>query len=183
MTGIATTALVAFFVASGVGSTSLPSAWAAQAPQAPIYAAYIPVYQVSMTGYNATPEQTDSDPDITASGAFADPNIVAARSRDLADELPFGTVISVSPAATSSPGCGYGVVSGKVGLRVIADTMNARMHNKVDILFNTTSSARTFGVCKDMTISVVGHVDPNHLPKDQLSLKLAIGQRELAVNK
>jgi 3D (Asp-Asp-Asp) domain-containing protein len=189
MTGIATSALVAFFVATSVGSTSLPSAWAATTPQAPIY----PVYQVTLTGYNATSAQTDGDPSTTASGAYADPDVVAARSRDLADELPYGTVISITPSATSSPDCGYGLVSNRVGLRVIADTMNARMHNKVDILFGTdatvkvsgksTNAARVLGVCKDFTIAVVGHIDPDHMPKDQLSLKLALGQTELADSK
>jgi len=185
MTGIATTALTAFFVTAGVGSTSLPI-WTARASQALSY----PAYQVTVTGYNATSGQTDSDPDTTASGAYADPDVVAARSRDLADELPYGTVISITPSATSSANCGYGLVDNRVGLRVIADTMSARMHNKVDILFDTgshvkvggktTSAARALGVCKNFTVSIVGYIDPAHMPKDQLGLKLALGQTELA---
>jgi len=189
MTGIATTALTAFFVASGVGSTSLPALWTNNTPQEPVY----PAYEVSLTGYNATPEQTDSTPNITASGAYADPDVVAARSQDLADELPFGTVISVTPSPTSSPECGYDLVGDMVGLRVIADSMNARMHDKVDILFDTdskikiggkqTSAARVLGVCKNFIVSVVGHIDPKHMPQNQLALKLALGQNELADSK
>src|SRR3989344_3796760 len=118
MTGIATSALVAFFVAAG-GTSSL-SSWTPQTPPPSL-----PTYQVRMTGYNAVAAQTDSDPEITASGAYADPDIIAARSRDLADELPFGTVIAVT-AASSSPECGYDLVDNLIGLRVIADTMNAR---------------------------------------------------------
>ncbi len=137
-----------------------------------------------MTAYNAVPEQTDSDPTITASGAFSDPDVVAARSRDLAEELPFGTVISIT-MATSSPGCGYSVAKKFIGLRVIADTMNARMKNKIDLLFDTedrvkvggksVSAARAFGVCDQMRIEVVGHVDTNRMPRSQTELALAIG--------
>jgi 3D (Asp-Asp-Asp) domain-containing protein len=183
MTGIATSALVAFFVAAG-GTTST-SLWAAQPLPVPP-----PAYQVGLTGYNAVPAQTDNDPEVTASGAYSNPDVVAARSRDLADELPFGTVIAIT-AAGPSPDCGYGLVDNLIGLRVIADTMNSRMHNKVDILFDTdatvkaggkeVNAARALGVCRNVTISVVGHVDPTHIPKDQLGLKLAIGQNVLAV--
>ncbi len=178
MTGIASTALVAFFVAAS-GSTTLPQSWT-DMPEVPSN----PAYQVAMTGYNAVPEQTDEDPYTTASGAFSDPDIMAARSRDLADELPFGTVIAVT-AASSSVNCGFDVVEDMIGLRVIGDTMNARMHNKVDILFDhetkvkvggkPTNPARAFGVCKTM-IEVVGHIDPRHMPKTQLELKLALGR-------
>lgn len=143
-----------------------------------------------MTGYNAVPDQTDGDPLTTASGSFSDPDVVAARSEDLADELPFGTVISITPSATSSPNCGFDLVDGMVGLRVIADTMNARMHQKIDILLDSdmkvkvggkpTNPAKALGVCKDMTIEVVGHVDPKHMPKNQTELKLALGESLLA---
>src|SRR5271154_3048531 len=92
-----------------------------------------PSYSVDMTAYNAVPEQTSSHPNITASGAFSDPDVVAARSQDLGTELPFGTVIEVD-AATSSPNCGYNVVGQQIGLRVIADAMNIKMHNRIDIL-------------------------------------------------
>ena len=141
-----------------------------------------------MTAYNAVPSQTDEDPTVTASGAFSDPDIVAARSRDLADELPFGTVITVT-AASSSVNCGFDLVGDMIGLRVIADTMHPRMHNKVDILFDTdakvtvgskqTSAARALGICKS-TIEVVGHIDLKRMPKNQLELRLALGQSTLA---
>lgn len=185
MTGIATTAIAAFFVASGLGTSTVPSTWADITPQAPIES-----YSVTMTGYNAVPEQTDESPDITASGAFSDPDIVAARSRDLADELPFGTVIAVRAATSSSPLCGLPLVNDVIGLRVIADTMNARMHKKVDILFDTdanvrvggklTNAARVLGVCKGVAVEVVGHIDIRHMPKNQLELKVAMGERTVA---
>ena len=186
MTSVITTALVGFFVYGSAATSALPSAWTNQIPQTPAN----PSYQVTLTGYNAVAEQTDGDPFTTASGTFSDPDIVAARSSDLADELPFGTVISFSPSATSSPNCGFDLVDGMVGLRVVADSMNARMRNKIDILFDTdmkvkvsgksTNPARALGICKDVRIEVVGHIDPKHMPKNQTELKLALGQSMLA---
>lgn len=182
MATLVSTALMGFFVWAPLAAGPLASA----SEQAP--ALVQPTYSVAMTGYNAVPGQTDDNPEITASGAYSDPDIVAARSRDLADQLPFGTVIEIV-AASSTPGCGYSAVSDDIGLRVIADTMNARMHNKIDILFGGYRTARTFGVCDNVEIRVVGTVDINHMPKSQDDLRLAVGylpkanQEKLAVSK
>jgi 3D (Asp-Asp-Asp) domain-containing protein len=152
----------------------------------------LPTYAVAMTAYNAVASQTDGSPDITASGAFSDPNIMAARSEDLSDELPFGTVIAIE-AATSSPSCGYNKVGQLIGLRVIADAMNPKMKNKVDIMFPqkvTTASGKTenpaivLGICKDVTIQVVGYVDPSNIPQTQGELATLLDQSSgLAVAK
>lgn len=149
----------------------------------------LPSYTVSMTAYNAVPGQTDSTPDITASGAFSNPDLIAARSRDLADELPFGTVIEIT-AASSSPNCGFEIVKEQIGLRVIGDTMNARMVNKIDILFDTSdtaraggklhNSARVLGRCSGVEIKVVGKIDIRDIPKTQKELRLTIGVLEKA---
>ena len=137
-----------------------------------------------MTGYNAVAAQTDGDPHITASGAFSNPDIIAARSQDLADELPFGTVIEVV-AASSSPNCGYGLVDDQIGLRVIADSMHSRMRNKIDILFDMqdtvraggkeTNPAIALGVCKRVQIRVVGKIDMKNIPTTQTGLRIAVG--------
>jgi 3D (Asp-Asp-Asp) domain-containing protein len=187
MTSLLTTALVGFFAYAGGAIPALAASQISQSPQTPAY----PAYQVTLTAYNATLEQTDGDPHITASGNFSNPDIVAARSVDLADELPFGTVISITPSATSSRACGFGLVETQVGLRVIADSMHSRMRNKVDILFDAdlkvkvggklTNPARALGICKNFTIEVVGSVDPRHMPKNQTELKAAIGEAGLAV--
>lgn len=171
MAGLVTAALMGLFVWSPASSIA---AVAPEAPQAPTY----PTYHVAMTGFNAVPEQTDGNPFVTASGAYSDPDIIAARSLDLADELPFGTVIEIDSADPSNS-CGYGVVGDEIGLRVIGDTMNARMHNKIDILFGSYKAARTLGLC-DVTIKVVGRVDINHVPKTQQDLRLAVGVLEKA---
>ncbi|MGH7175542.1 MAG: hypothetical protein ACREGR_04255, partial [Minisyncoccia bacterium] len=98
---------------------------AAAAPAATSAPALPPGFSATMTGYNAVPDQTDSNPSMTADGGPSLPGIVAARSRDLGSELPFGTVITIEPAGTSTA-CGYSAVAPKIGYRVITDTMNAR---------------------------------------------------------
>lgn len=154
--------------------------------------AFQETYSVSMTGYNAVPEQTDGNPLITASGVFSDPDVVAARSRDLADELPFGTVIEiVSGQDELGSSCGLSVIEPMVGLRVIADSMHSRKHQQIDILFHADTAgskdnkrinpARTLGVCKDVKIRVVGMIDIAHMPKTQAELAAAVGHSSLAV--
>ncbi|MDP2268374.1 MAG: hypothetical protein Q8K46_04310, partial [Deltaproteobacteria bacterium] len=83
-------------------------------------------YQVSLTAYNAVPGQTDSDPFITASGMYSHTQVVAARSRDMAAELPFGTVIRVERSTKDTPSCRFGEVEPQIGYRIIADTMHQR---------------------------------------------------------
>lgn len=182
--GILTSALLGLFLLPGM---------TASATQAPDPLASAPAYTVSMTGYNAVPAQTDADPSTTASGAPSNPEVVAARSRDLADALPFGTVIAVETASTTSKGCGASVVGDKVGYRVIADSMNARMHNRVDVLFDTADTVRidgkkmnaanVLGVCDEVTIRVVGQIDVKDMPASQTELKKIVDEQLLAVSK
>lgn len=155
----------------------------AQASPAHAAASTLPGYAVTLTAYNAVPEQTDSNPFETASGAYSNPEVVAARSQDLAGKLPFGTIIELDGSDVSSEGtCGFDVVAHRIGYRVIEDTMNARYTNRIDVLFGTEASyattdkgmknaAQILGICKGIAIRVVGHVDINHIPKTQVELK------------
>lgn len=167
----------------------------AQAPTAPAIEP-TPSYMVTLTAYNAVPEQTDGDPFTTASGLFSNPEIVAARSRNLADELPFGTVIELEGPSTKGGSCGYGAVREVIGYRIIADTMNARYTDRIDVLFPTTANylmndgsqknaSMVLGICNGVSVRVVGHVDitrPGKLPKTQAALVALIeGKTELAV--
>lgn len=173
-------ALMGFSLLMGATSFSIGNALAPQpvAPAAPA----IPSYAVTMTAYNAVPEQTDGDPFETASGAYSNPDIVAARSRDLAEELPFGTIVEIDGSTvTSGNSCGFGAVAHHIGYRVIEDTMNARYTNRVDVLLDTRANvtandgtrlngASVMGICKGITVRVVGFVDIKHLPKTQAAL-------------
>src|ERR1700733_14732812 len=120
---VLTSALLGFLLITGTTTADASSTSATQVPPDP-------VYTVSMTAYNATAAQTDGTPDITASGAFSNPDVVAARPPGSASEFPFGTVIEIESAA-SSVDCGYDSVGQDIGLRVIADTMNAKEHSKI----------------------------------------------------
>jgi len=167
------TALMGFLLFSGaVGASAVPAL--ASAPTLPNYA-------VTLTAYNAVPEQTDSDPFITASGAYSNPEVVAARSRDLKEELPFGTIIAIAGPSEADNTCGFNIVAPIIGYRVIADTMNARYTDRIDILFSTKSNyimadGRTknagniLGICKGASVRVVGYVNPNRIPKTQEAL-------------
>lgn len=168
-------ALMGFLLLSG-SAVALPAY--AMAPKAPS----LPDYAVTLTAYNAVPAQTDTSPFETASGAYSNPEVVAARSRDLADELPFGTIIEFDGSNISSGDtCGYGVVARRIGYRVIADTMNPRYFDRIDVLFDTKAiyptadngmknAAEVLGICNNVSIRVVGHVSINRIPKTQLEL-------------
>lgn len=137
-------------------------------------------YSVRMTAYNAVPEQTDSNPFVTASGMASNPEVVVARSRDLAAELPFGTVIRIERAKADTHGCQFSRVEHQIGYRIVADTMHQRWVKKIDVLFdqnNTVSvggrelnPAIAVGLCDDVSITVVGKVDMKNPPTTQAEL-------------
>lgn len=189
MTSITSIALAGFFLWTG-GATGTP-AWASQAPY-PAPKAEAPV-SVRLTGYNAVPEQTDGNPDVTASGARSNPAVIAARSRDLAGTLPFGTVI-VLETPEKSNSCGFEVVDHLIGYRVIADAMHDRKRNQVDVMFDIsdtvqigvagqprkeTNPAVALGVC-DVSIRVVGKINIKDIPATQRELALLMS-RKLAI--
>lgn len=147
--------------------------------------------QVSMTAYNAVPEQTDGDPMITASGARSNSEVVAARSRDLASELPFGTVIKIERSASDTPGCRFSQVESQIGYRVIADTMHQRWTKKIDVLLDQENTVPVngrevnpgiaLGVCRDVTITVVGSVNIKNMPTTQAELASMFSETTLAL--
>lgn len=199
MTGFITTAVTGVFLLQTVTPSAFALAVPAGAtPEQPIY----PTLTVKMTAYNALPGQTDSTPYSTSIGAYSNPDIIAARSKDLADELPYGTVIEVVPASTSTPrdhNCGREHVHEQIGLRVIGDAMNPRITNTVDILLDHNelvqvgkikrNPAKALGLCKNVEIRIVGKIDTKKMPKTQTELKLALEQSliatstDLAINK
>lgn len=177
------TALMGFLLLSGAATPSHAVA---------IIAPTVPNYPVTLTAYNAVPEQTDSDPFVTASGAYSNPEVVAARSRDLALELPFGTIIEIVGPSVPNNSCGYSIVAPIIGYRVIADTMNARYTDRIDILFHTTSNytlaggrvrnaGMVLGICSGATIRVVGHININRIPKTQAELAALVNGNSKAL--
>ncbi|HEX5774595.1 MAG TPA: hypothetical protein VFY28_01385 [Candidatus Paceibacterota bacterium] len=144
-----------------------------------------------MTSYNAVVAQTDGDPHITASGAWSNPEVVAARSRDLGAELPFGTVIKIERALADTPNCRFSSVEHLIGYRVIADTMHSRWTKKIDILLDhkdtvtvgsrEVNPSRALGVCGQVTITVVGHIAIRDIPRTQAELAAMFDEPTLAI--
>lgn len=192
---IASIALTGFFVWSSVASSSAltpPSIAAATAePVAALAAVPEKTIPVRVTGYNAVPEQTDSDPFTTASGAYSNPEVVAAISRDLKNQLPFGTVIALEASDTlTGQYCGWDLIDHLVGYRVVADTMNARHSERIDILFpedalvdvrvdgtvKKVNAAKALASCGGITARVVGKVSIQDMPKTQAELVMRVEQ-------
>jgi len=147
-------------------------------------------FTTKLTAYNAVPSQTDGNPFVTASGSFSNPEVVAARSGDLAKDLPFGTIISIERSAADTPACNYSTVSHQIGYRVIADSMNARITNTVDVLLDendtvvvngrTVNPGIALGICGQVTVRVVGHIGVKDIPKTQAELASYVTPSALA---
>ena len=147
-------------------------------------------FTAKLTAYNAVPGQTDNTPFTTAIGAFSNPEVVAARSRDLAATLPYGTVIKIEQTSADTPSCRYSQVEHQIGYRVIADAMNPRITNTVDVLLDQkkkvwvdgrmVNPALAIGRCASVEITVVGTVSVKEIPATQAELARMVEGEELA---
>lgn len=84
---------------------------------------------VTLTTYTNSAEQTDSTPNITASGHKLDSlnprrHRIIAISRDLKKKYKFGTKVKIMDAGSYN------------GVYVVEDVMNKRYKNRIDILIN-----------------------------------------------
>jgi 3D (Asp-Asp-Asp) domain-containing protein len=148
------------------------------------------VFTVKLTAYNALPEQTDNNPFTTASGAFSNPEVVAARSNDLGKALPFGTIIAIERDFADTPMCNYKKVEHLIGYRVIADSMNTRITNTIDVLLNENDTVSiegrelnpgiALGMCSKVTTRIVGYVSISNIPSTQEGLVRLIDSGEIA---
>ncbi|MEO6536674.1 MAG: hypothetical protein ABIT47_03185 [Candidatus Paceibacterota bacterium] len=137
-------------------------------------------FTAKLTAYNAVPGQTDNNPFTTAIGAFSNPEVVAARSGDLASKLPYGTIIAISREGSDTPNCNYSPVESQIGYRVIADAMNPRITNTVDVLLDQNKKVQVgsrmynpgiaLGICSKVTIRVVGKIAVKDIPATQAEL-------------
>lgn len=138
-------------------------------------------FTVKLTSYNAVAEQTDRNPSVTASGAHANPEVVAARSVDLAGDLPFGTIVALSRATSDSENCRFGAVEHLIGYRVIADSMHSRKRAQIDVLLDQTDTVPVHGVatnpslalglCSGVDVRVVGKITLAEIPTTQEALR------------
>ncbi len=189
---LASTTLTGLFVWSSVATSSVltpPDAVVTPAePIAPIGVIAEKSAIVAITGYNAVPEQTDSDPFTTAWGIYSNPEVVAAVSHDLRTKFPFGTVVVLEAENPSGKHCGYDKVKHFIGYRVIADSMNARHTQRMDILFDVNAdvaygtgakakqinAAKVLASCGNITARAVGKVGIKDIPKTQAELAMRV---------
>ncbi|OGN05453.1 MAG: hypothetical protein A3B99_01270 [Candidatus Yanofskybacteria bacterium RIFCSPHIGHO2_02_FULL_44_12b] len=101
----------------------------------------VKTHTVRATGYSSTPDQTDSTPFITASGAYVRDGIIAANFYVNGRRVPFGTLVRIPE-----------IYGDKVF--VVEDRMNARYTNNIDIWFPERNLAKTFG-SKRVVIEIV----------------------------
>ncbi len=162
------------------------------APKLVIAPVALTPFTTKLTAYNAVPSQTDNNPFTTASGAFSNPEVVAARSGDLAYKLPYGTVIAIERVGADNPSCLYSKVSSQIGYRVIADAMNPRITNTIDVLLDQNKTVpvdgrlinpgRALGLCGSVSIRVVGKMAVKDIPATQAELaQMVEGSTQLAV--
>lgn len=85
------------------------------------------VIYVVVTAYSSTPDQTDSSPFITASGAFVHDGTLAANF------LPFGTKVRLPDYSGDK-------------VYTVEDRMNQRYWHRADIWMETREAAKQFGV-------------------------------------
>ncbi|MEK7662042.1 MAG: hypothetical protein AAB355_00890 [Patescibacteria group bacterium] len=182
MTGILNVALMGIFVWSGVDV-------GIQEPISQIPAranANIELTLVRLTGYNAVPEQTDGTPNVTASGTFSNPEVVAARSRDLAEAMPYGTIIALEAPGEKEFSCGFKTVGHLIGYRVIADSMHERKRRQIDVLYDIKNlvqvgtkemnPAVAAGIC-NVTVRVIGKIPVKEIPATQEDLAKFVNRK------
>ena len=156
----------------GIGALAAPDALAKKAA--------LPFFTAKLTAYNAVPGQTDATPYVTAAGAFSNPEVVAARSRDLAGMLPYGTIIKIERTQVDTPSCRFSSFEDQIGYRVIADAMNPRIINTVDVLMNQNKKvwvdgrlvnpAYAVGRCAEVSVTIVGKMPVSAIPMTQAEL-------------
>lgn len=169
--------------AAGATAPTAVAPAAAQVPSVFTKANSYP-FTAKLTAYNAVPGQTDSTPFTTASGSFSNPEVVAARSSDLARTLPYGTVIKVTRTVADTPNCNFTSVEDQIGYRVVADAMNPRISNTVDILLDHTrkvpyqgrmiNPALAVGKCAQVEVAIVGRIPVSAIPDTQAELKAMV---------
>lgn len=115
-----------------------------------------PVFTLKATAYNSDPSQTDSTPNITATGAKTQFGIIAV-SRDLLDSsIPYGSLVRIKDLGGYYNGRGAGRFQDLLDsqLFVVEDTMHPRKRNQVDVWFPRLSDAITWGV-RQVEVEVV----------------------------
>lgn len=98
---------------------------------------------VKATAYNAIPEQTDNDPDITACM-----DVPTIGSMAVSQDLYF-----------KGWTCGKRVHIKELGIFTIKDVMHKRKRKQIDILMETKSEALRFGIKKNLNAILLNNYE------------------------
>jgi 3D (Asp-Asp-Asp) domain-containing protein len=118
----------------------------------------LPSLTVRSTAYNSIPNQTDSSPFHTSTGARTRYGIIAL-SRDLLKRIPYGSRVRLQDNGTWKNGRGYGKYNAmlKDTVFVVEDTMHPRKSGTVDVWLPARARAMQWGVRRlNMQIVQVG---------------------------
>ena len=106
-----------------------------------------PSLTVRSTAYNSIPNQTDSSPFQTSTGARTRYSIIAL-SRDLLRRIPYGSRVRLQDIGAWSNGRGSGKYNAmlKDTIFVVEDTMHPRKNGTVDVWLPARRQAMQWGV-------------------------------------
>jgi 3D (Asp-Asp-Asp) domain-containing protein len=109
----------------------------------------LPVYTLRATAYNSVPEQTNSQPFVTATGTRTRFGIIAV-SRDLLPKhIPYGSLVRIRDLGNFHDGRGYGRYQAMLDGQdhfIVEDTLNIRKQQQIDLWFETVPQALEWGV-------------------------------------
>jgi 3D (Asp-Asp-Asp) domain-containing protein len=108
-----------------------------------------PRYNVTATGYNSLPSQTDSTPHITSTGKRTSFGIIAVSRDLLGSVLPYGSIVRLRDLGNLSTGTGAGEYKDLFETQnffIVEDTMHARKSQQVDIWFARYDTAISWGI-------------------------------------
>jgi 3D (Asp-Asp-Asp) domain-containing protein len=107
----------------------------------------LPSLTVRSTAYNSIPNQTDSSPWKTSTGARTRYGIIAL-SRDLLKRIPYGSRVRLQDNGSWKSGRGYGKYNRmlKDTVFVVEDTMHPRKSGMVDVWLPARDHALQWGV-------------------------------------
>jgi 3D (Asp-Asp-Asp) domain-containing protein len=132
-------------------------------PATSVEAAQVPTYTLKSTAYNSHVSQTDSSPDVTATGATTAFGVIAV-SRDMLGDIPYGSLVKIKDLGSYRSGRGEGKFQDMLdsqGLFVVEDTMHPRKLEQIDVWFADESQALSWGVRKvELEVVRVGRDGP-----------------------
>jgi 3D (Asp-Asp-Asp) domain-containing protein len=122
-------------------------------------------YTLKSTAYNSHVSQTDSTPDVTATGATTAFGVIAVSRDLLGSSIPYGSLVRLKDLGSYRSGRGEGKfqeVLDSQGLFIVEDTMHPRKLEQIDVWFLDESEAISWGVRKvELEVVRVGRDGPN----------------------